>query len=306
MGMAQGQRMTFEADSTNKAPLTIDQLKRESDRLRNAWAANRNPETLRAAQIAATNLRKARMKEQAREEQKAVVLKPVVSEWTKRQAENSKTTIKRGAALVDPEDKKKGGGTGVKHIKPTITGFSHPEPDKTESMLTRLNLRSCDPLAAGGGTGKKTALTAQDVSAAFAFETVRVSAVEKYVGRSVTVSAIFDLAFYRHTGDMISHRGIKAAAMSIMISHAIEGGWNDATSDDRPKGIIEACALTAIEDICSPAKFVGLSGRQMANILNLPSGHKDWQRKWKDRYESLRHCLQELDIAADEQIKRRV
>lgn len=305
MGMAQGYSMSFESDS-GRAPMSIDQLKRECDRLRRVWSFDMTHENLEAAKDAAIALRKARKEEQARAEARIVNLRPVVSDWSKRQAEESTVKISRGAALVDPENKKPGNGTGVKHIRSTITGFSHPEPDKAEAMLTRLNLRSSDPLSNGGGTGKKAALTANDISASFAFETVRVTAVERYVGRAVTVSAIFDLAFYKHTGDAISHRGIKSAAMSVMISQAIEGGWNDSKTDDRPRGIIEACAITAIEDICAPSKFIGLSARRWAAILGLPSGYKDWQRKWGDRYDSLRRCLQELDIAADEQIKRRV
>lgn len=305
MGMAQGYSMSFESDS-GRAPMSIDQLKRECDRLRRVWSFDMTHENLEAAKDAAIALRKARKEEQARAEARVVKLQPVVSDWARRQAEAAPAKIKRGAALVDPENRAASKSTGVKHIRSTITGFSHPEPDKAEAMLTRLNLRSSDPLSNGGGTGKKTALTANDISASFAFETVRVSAVERYVGRAVTVSAIYDLAFYKHTGDMTSFRGIKAAAMSILISIAMSEGWNDSTTDDRPRGLIEACAITAIEDICSPAKFIGLSGRRMANILSLPNGHKDWQRKWKSRYEALRHCLQELDIAADEQIKRRV
>lgn len=198
--------------------------------------------------------------------------------------------------------------TGVKHIRPTISGFTHDKPDKAESMLTRLNLRSSDPLGAGGGGGggRPQGITGLDVSAAFAFEMVQVRSVEKYVGKAVTKSAIVDLVFYKHTGDMKSFHGIKAAAMSIMIGMAIEKGWNNhKNDDDRPRGIIEACAITVIEDVCAPSRFVGLSARRWASMLGL-SGHKDWQRKWETRYGQLRDCLQQLDIAADEQIKRRV
>lgn len=117
---------------------------------------------------------------------------------------------------------------------------------------------------------------------------------------------MFNLCFYKHTGDRISFYSAMRSAMGIMISQAIEEGWNAPDNDDdRPRGIIEACAITAIEDICAPSKFIGLSARRWADLLGLDN-HQEWLRKWAGRYEQLRTCLQQLDIAADEQINRRV
>ncbi len=192
---------------------------------------------------------------------------------------------------------------GVKHVKPTMSGFSHPEPDKAERLMRKLNLHSADPLASGGGSGK--GLTGQEVCASFGLTMPAVHSVERYLGRACTVTAVFDLAFYKHTGDLRSFRGAKVASLHILVSQAIEDGWSDAKADDRPRGIMESCAIAAVVDVCNPALFADLSARRWAQILGLDS-HQQWIRKWKGRYDKLRAAVQELDIAADHQIEKRV
>lgn len=201
--------------------------------------------------------------------------------------------------------------TGVKHIRPTISGFAHPDPDKAESMLTRLNLRSNDPLSSGGGSGNS--LTAGEIFAALGMGKARVPRVERLVGMAVTsgsnphvtAGAIADLAYYKHTGNRESWRGIYSAALQLLVSIAVEEGWADAKKDERDRGIMTSCAITAIEDVCAPAPFIGKTMREWSALLGLEN-HKQWDRKWAARYQHLRGLIQELDMAADEQIRRRV
>lgn len=216
--------------------------------------------------------------------------------------EKNRRSIENGP---DHQERARKPSTGVKHVKPTMSGFSHGPADKVESLLQKLNLRSTDPLAAGGGTGK--GLTGQDVAAAFGFELPPVPSVEKYLGKQMTREAVFNLAFYKHTGDSKAFLAARRAALHIMVGQALEDGWNRAVDDDnRPSGIIISCAIVSVLDVCHPQRFIGLSGRQMAAILELPSGHVAWQRKWKDRYEKLRAAIQDLEIAADAHIHQSV
>lgn len=216
--------------------------------------------------------------------------------------EKNRRSIENGP---DHQERARKPSTGVKHVKPTMSGFSHGPADKVESLLQKLNLRSTDPLAAGGGTGK--GLTGQDVAAAFGFELPPVPSVEKYLGKQMTREAVFNLAFYKHTGDMKAFYGARRAALHIMVEQAIEGEWNRPGDDEnRPAGILMACAIVAVLDVCHPQRFVGLSARRWAGLLGLPGDHKDWQRRWKSRYGSLRAIVQEIDCAADEQVRKSI
>lgn len=203
--------------------------------------------------------------------------------------------------------------TGVKHIRPAISGFSHEPPDKAESLLTRLNLRSNDPLSSGSGGGSGNSLTPGEIFAALGMGKVRVPSVERLVGLAVTsgrdpfvtAGAVSHLAYYKHTGDRASWRAIYATALQLLASIAIEDGWSDSKKDERSRGIMTCCAITAIEDVCSPMVFVDKTVREWSSFLGLEN-HMKWTRKWEARYRKLRGLIQELDIAAEEQIRRRV
>jgi len=191
--------------------------------------------------------------------------------------------------------------TGVKHYRPTISGFSHPEPDKAEALLTRINLRSSDPMSSGGGSGK--GLTALEIAGALTG--IRSRAVARYIGDQATARAAADLALYKYTGDQGSLRGIRSSGLVMLASIAVEQGWGDAKSDGRDRGQMQSCVAVCIEDICSPLQFVGVSARRWARMLGL-SSHQDWIRKWDRRYSSLRYCLQELDCAIEATIQRKL
>lgn len=307
MGMAQGYSMSFEADS-GKAPMTIDQLKRESDRLRKAWEANRTPETLAAAKEAALNLRLAQKQAHAIEEKKAARLKLVAVDWSRQQAELSPVRVSRGAALVDPENKKAGKGTGVKHIKQTISGFTHGKPDKAEMLFTKVNIHSTDLLSGGGGGGKSDSPSSMEIFGALGFTMSRIPNVERYISHALAAGAVSNLVAYKHQGDLKARYNVQVIALRLLAKVASEQGWINAEQDDRvggPNGVLVSCAMTVIEDICNPQKFIGLSVRQWQHRLGLDN-HMQWVRIWEARYSHIRGLVQELDIAAEDHIKRRV
>ncbi len=208
--------------------------------------------------------------------------------------------------MTKPERKRKM-RTGVTHFRPTIAGYEHEKPSKVEAMMARVNLRSPDVLSGGGGGGKSASLSSGEILSAFAGASLAVRSVDSKVGANLTKEAIYRLAMYKHTGEGLNE--IHAIAISIMAAIARRDGWLNAEADGRkggPDGPLARAALTAVLDVCYPQRFVDVSASLWASTLGLPGGHKDWQRKWRSRYDELRGCLQELDSAGEEQINRRI
>jgi len=197
--------------------------------------------------------------------------------------------------------------TGVTHIRPTIAAYEYDKPSKVEAMMARVNLRSPDVLSGGGGGGKSAALSSGEILSAFAGAALPVRSVDSKIGAPLTKEAIYRLAMYKHTGTGLNE--IHAIAMRILAAIARRDGWINAEADGRqggPDGPLAKAALTAVLDVCYPLRFLEVSASLWASTLGLPGGHKDWQRKWRPRYDELRSCLQELDSAGEEQINRRI
>ncbi|MDP2141306.1 MAG: hypothetical protein Q8L20_10890 [Gammaproteobacteria bacterium] len=282
----------------------IKRLKRQYEKLREEWLKDKTPQNFETARKAASELRAARQLEEAREEEKATMLMSSLQERTQQPVAPHRKK-KQSVALVDPEDRKPGRGTGVKHIRPTISGFSHPPADKSESLLTRLNLRSNDPLSACGGSG--TGLTAGEILSAFAFELVPAPNVEKLIGRYRTKKLACDLAIYKHLGDFSVHASLVQGVWDVAVAIAKREGWSKAESDSRPLEFLEkSLSVVVIEHICAPAMFRDLSDRRWAQLLDLPGGHREWDRKWESRYRQIINAVQDAEIAGEEQIRRRV
>src|SRR5690606_13676759 len=126
---------------------------------------------------------------------------------------------------------------GVKKFRPAMSGFSHPEPDKAEALLTRMNLRSPDPMSSGGGSGK--GLTALEIAGALTG--IRSKAVAGHIGDQATARAAADLALYKYTGDPGSLRGIRCSGLVLLASIAVEQAWGDAKTDARDRGQMTSC-----------------------------------------------------------------
>jgi len=284
--------------------LDINRLKRQYEKLREEWLKDKTPAKFEAARKAASELRAARQQEEAREEEKATMLMSSLQERTQQPAAPLRKK-KPSVALVDPEYRKPGRGSGVKHIRPTISGFAHPPADKSEALLTRLNLRSNDPLSSGGGSG--TGLTAGEILSAFAFDLVPVPNVERLIGKYRTKLLAQDLMIYKHLGDHSVHPSLVAGVWALSVMVAKREGWSVAHKDDRPLDFMETIlSVVLIEHICAPAVFRDLSDRRWAELLGLPGGHKEWARKWESRYRQIINTVQDAEIAGEEQIRRRV
>lgn len=178
--------------------------------------------------------------------------------------------------------------------------YTNPPPGKAESLLTRMNTPAHDPGAVrGGGSGQ--ALSPGQIASAFACrQAMRVPEAERLVGETVARRAIYDLAMYRHTLDRRCYGGIWSAAMLIITSVCVEQRWRKPE-----RGIMTRVAETAIEDVCSPAKYRGLSERQWCRMLQL-GGQTSWQRTWRHRYDQIRQIIQALDEAGEAQVARRI
>lgn len=192
-------------------------------------------------------------------------------------------------------------GTGVKKARRTISGYQHQEPTKAEALLARLNIPAQDPSRVTLSAVLE-ALSAGEVLAALAFAKPQIPAIVELFeeGSDMGLKIVEHLLLYKHTGNEVAYAALRTEVLVLFVSLAVKRGWN---REPRERGILTACAVTAIDDICFPARYVGKSARGWAVQIGLPN-HQQWQRVWQRRYLDLRYCLQEADNAINALIER--
>ncbi|MDX1489716.1 MAG: hypothetical protein R3332_00365 [Pseudohongiellaceae bacterium] len=200
---------------------------------------------------------------------------------------------------------RKSKSTGVKHISPTVSGFTHAKPCKSEAMGARLNLHGSN-LGVGGGGGKGEALTPGEIAAgAYAMNKRPPKVLFEIFSYDTTgrkaAEAVEQLSYFKHTLDPATGEKLVLTVIHILVHQAVKDGWYKDTRG-RGKGFLRNMVVIAMDDICHPAKYSQSSAREWSRKLLLDN-HQSWQRTWSSRYLRFRGILQEMDFCGEETLR---
>lgn len=186
--------------------------------------------------------------------------------------------------------------------------YSGSRPDKVEYHLSRMNLHSPDPALPIGGSAAP-ALTPGEIAAAVAMDPPRLGLTCRYVSRHDALQMLDALLFAKYAID----EQARSKLFYYLFANVLPGQLSESERDmskllteiARARGILRRICEVAIDDVCKPQVYVGVSARGWAAKMGL-SNHKQWQQTWQRRYERLLAVLQELDACIVAQIQNRI
>lgn len=159
--------------------------------------------------------------------------------------------------------------------------MSDEQASTIERMFVSMNLRGQDPCRIGGGQRSSDPfLVWGAVSAA------KLTAAEE------------GLILYMATGSRTGLAAASTAARHEAYQLRDKQGWQVNKAQ-----LVEAVALTAVYDVCSPATYEHNSNRQWAREIGLED-HKDWPKRWRNRYYLVRGIVQGWLDEAIEKLER--
>jgi len=171
--------------------------------------------------------------------------------------------------------------TGSKADK--LSGYAQERRSKSESLSTRLNLKSVDFQNVPGGGGAEK-LEVGEIAAAFAMGS-------KCKGGLTNPQQ--DLIIYYHTTEECCRSAAWAYLMTHLAGVVVQEKWGT-----RKKGILQKMAFTVLDELMCPPKFRTISDRQWAGKLGL-ANHSHW-RTYKPRYKALLNHAKEIINHGDE------
>jgi len=192
--------------------------------------------------------------------------------------------------------------------------FNAQRPPKSEHNLNRLNLASPDP-SLQVGTGAGASVSPGEIAGAISMSPPPLLETTRYTDRRTALTMLNALLWHKYTNDAGAGKTLYSYLLGSIASAVIveeqdalkKPHLKAAVIEDiaSNRGALTACCKLAIEDVCSPALFLAVSGREWARMLGL-SHPMDWPRRWERRYRNIRRIVQELDSAIIEQAEKKV
>lgn len=186
--------------------------------------------------------------------------------------------------------------------------YTAQRPSKSDFFLARLNVGSPDHGCPIGGSAHNR-ISSGEIAAAISLKPPALPGVERYVDRKTALWMLDRLLWFKYSNE--ADAGVQLYYLLLcdvftrqLIEEKIPAKkLLEEIRENRPA--LQNCSALVIDDICRPALYRSMSGREWAKIIGL-TNHNAWRRTWSNRYSKLRSVVQDLDSAIIGQIERRV